>query len=110
MHYTTTLQVPLQILKGATVTFSPSVEVMLACQQCVRADRTMILSLSAPAQHFGPPLGYDGHPFDGRVLSLSTDTLSTEPDSDLITARFQLSFDFQPFTDAKYPDELSHHN
>ena len=80
--------------------FSPKVEVSLACHGCCRADRTIVLSESAPAEHFGKAVGYDGHPFDGRVVSFSS-----ERAADLITARYRLSYDFEPFTDAKYPDQ-----
>jgi hypothetical protein len=104
MRYTSTLTVPLQVSKGAAVTFSPLVEASLACHGCCRADRTIILSDSAPAEHFGPAIGYDGHPFYGRVVNFSSDTTSHDHDADLITARFRLSYDFQPFTDAKYPE------
>jgi hypothetical protein len=103
MRYTSTLTVPLQISKGAAITFSPVVEVSLACHGCCRANRTIFLSESAPAEHFGN-INYDGHTFDGRIVGFSSDRAPAGDDADLITARYCLNYDFQPFTDAKYPE------
>lgn len=90
--------------KGVAVTFATAVEVSLACQRCCRADRTIVLSESSPAAHFGRALGYDGHAFDGCILAFGSDTAPSEHDTDLVTVRYELTYDFQPFTDAKYPE------
>jgi hypothetical protein len=101
MRYTSTLTVPLQISKGAAATFLPWVEVSLACSGGRRADRTIILRENVPAEHFG---GDVDHSFDGRVASCNSNRASAGDDVDLVTAQYRLSYDFQPFTDAKYPD------
>jgi hypothetical protein len=107
MHYRCILSSPLHIAKGTSVTFSPTVEVSLACYKCRRAGRTILLSTAAPAAHFGRPADQeDVHTFDGRVVNMAAEQTIGTGETDLVTATYQLEFEFQPFEDAKHPGRV----
>jgi len=100
MFYTCTLSIPLLICRGASVAFSPIVEVSLACHQCRRADRTIVLGDSPEAEHWGRAAD---HHFHGRVAAFHTEPPRPSGDGFIITASFRLEYEFEPFEDIKYP-------
>jgi len=106
MQYTSTLSLSLRICNGAPIAFSSTVEVSLACHRCVRANRTIILNESAAAEHFGRSIGRGDHPFDGRITGFRMDRQMDVGDTDRVEASYYLSYEFQPFTDLKYPELL----
>lgn len=83
--------------------FSRIVEASLACHRCCRADRTIVLSDSVAAEHFDKAVN---HPFDGRVVTFTSERVADSDDTELVTARYRLSYEFQSFVDAKYPERL----
>lgn len=86
------VQVPAQVGLKA----SRRLEASLACTGCQRADRTILLSQTEPARHWG---GSDDHEYPGRLAGFSL-----ERQADLARVVYLLEYDFEPFVDAKYPE------
>jgi hypothetical protein len=74
------------------VTFRQQIEVSLDCFICRRRHRTVVMKAIGEAGICTPTK----HAFPGSLLQVS----AVGPES-----RFTFSYDYEPFTDQKYPDE-----
>ena len=87
--------------KGVAIEFSRVLEASLDCHICQRSRRTIVLHADSSDSRCTPT----GHPFPGKIDGVRTSMprfqfLSTRGVAEVV---YSVSYDFEPFTDTKYP-------
>jgi hypothetical protein len=94
MNRIATIGAYFKLVQGATVAFADALEVSLDCVVCRRCHRTINFELG----HQNAMCIKTHHPFPGKLLS----KLASQEGS-LTKVRYQISYEYEPFVDAKYP-------
>ena len=81
------------------VTFSDTVMVSLDCCGCNRCYRSVVLDKSGYLSYCTPTR----HKFDGQILELRS---NRDENSNATIGSYLIEYEFEPFTDAKYPDRI----
>lgn len=85
-------EITLHLGEVAEISFSEAVEVSLDCELCRRRCRTVVFAQPGVPGQCTPT----GHEFGGRLLSVWQSASSV---------RYEFEYGYEPFIDAKYPDE-----
>ena len=100
MRYVCTVEAPIEVREGVLVEFANELEVSLACPDCERGGRTIIMFTDEEKSYCTPTR----HPFPGHIISIEA------PAPERVrtglwrwkysaTARYHIEYEFRPFTD-----------
>jgi len=105
MKYQSEIVVPITLAKNVEdIKFRRKILVSLDCYECKRSDRTVVLFQDQKDSFCTPTK----HQFPGRIIKVEVsdrerrDFLSSKS---VITATYHIEYDFEEFTDKKYPHE-----
>jgi hypothetical protein len=90
----------LPVNKGVEIIFGDKLEVSIDCFQCQRKRRTVIFKV-------GDKLGVctpTNHSFNGQITENSF-----QHSGNTFSARYEITYEYEEFTDKKYPDDMNYY-